>query len=432
VTVSGLGGDYKSLVAFVRTNTSGLRWRQMKPKGMDFVLTLQSEQDVHTMLGLNGKNHGGSRVMVKRGGTSNISSQNGMKSFGSRLPGGAVKQIEDYLKKQYQSEGGMLNLAGMAEANNMFNFNNRNFVNAIARILRDAKINVMSLNLANNGIETLEALQPLASVLQKSLANLSLANNRITGLEELRHLAVLKTSLKHLILDPNPGTNHMFPEIKIMAAKELFPTLERFNDTAAKDIIQFDLPDTVTRGTLPKAQGSFIDQKIAGVATKFLERYVEVFDHKNRELLDTFYFRERSCFSLVCRGAKFQDNSANSYGPRNRNLLGNLGAPALTERTQVGRSSILSTLKTLPQCRHDRGNFTVDIMQLPSNATSLQMIQVSLRGVFFENADTMRRMFHRVMLLAPMPNQNEMGVGITNDMLYLGELVKVSNFGNSP
>jgi len=111
------------------------------------------------------------------------------------------------------------------------------------------------------------------------------------------------------------------------------------------------------------------------------------------------------------------------YESADRNLKGDLLVTELSDRTRVGRSSILTLLKSLPKTVHELDKFTVDAFQPSNSATKLEMINVSIRGAFLESDPSFRRLFHRVMLLSP--SKNSYGVGITNDMLYVGDLLKV-------
>mmetsp|Transcript_10028 Transcript_10028/g.18239 ORF Transcript_10028/g.18239 Transcript_10028/m.18239 type:complete len:318 (+) Transcript_10028:111-1064(+) len=317
----------------------------------------------------------------------------------------------------------------MAAAHNGFDFNNKGFVQEVARLIHNNIPQVKTLVLDNNNISALAALEPLTTA-AKSLQNLSLANNRIAKFEDLQWLHKLKNSLVHLILDPNPGTSPMLAEVKMAAVRELFPNLQKLGNMQCREIINFNLPENITRGLLPDEKGSYFDaKKTQELTTTVIQKYLQIFERENRERLDTFYFRETSCFSIAFEPLNFRDNDTRGYSSQNRNLIANTsgGGAGMSSLTRVGRSIITATLKNLPEMIHDIGNFTADAIVLPSE-TGLQVIHVSLRGVYLESP-TLRRHFNRVMILAPTTNEH--GVGITNDMLFVGELVRGPPPGNA-
>jgi len=368
--------DYKTLTQFLNSKLKGLRWKSMKerPNGSgNFFMTLANQEDCRKVLSLDGTSCNGNRLQIKSGGGGGFSGSGGGGGSSGRFSGRPfnaqrMKAVEEYLQSKYSQNGSesMMQLTGMAGANTLFDFKNSNFIATVARILKNRQIKVTTLILDKNGINNLEMLKPICQLLKDSLARLSLANNMIPDLQQMKFLSSL--NLRELILDPNPGTKDIVPEIKMVAAKELFPKLIKLNNIPVTDVVQFDLPEMLTQGNLPDEKGGAIEPKIQEIVTKFLTRYVQIFDKESRERLDDFYFRESSCFSIVCQPQRLRNNNS-VYESADRNLKGDRLVTELSDRTRVGRSSILSLLKSLPNTVHELDKFTVDAFQPTNSAT---------------------------------------------------------------
>lgn len=94
---------------------------------------------------------------------------------------------------------------GLAEAGSTIprSFANVSLCESILSIIQTAAPDIVTLDLSNNAIRTLQPLRKLGNV-ARLLENLSLAGNELKSHGELKHLRSTASSLHRLILNGNP------------------------------------------------------------------------------------------------------------------------------------------------------------------------------------------------------------------------------------
>jgi len=425
--------EYKDLVSWINKQTNPtFRWERLQSKGPGrFEIRLKNQRDLQEIISLDGKSLNGRRISVGGQGSGGFGSSGSQRPRGRPLDDNAKRAVGSFLQNAAKnSPPKTLKLEQMASQHRSFDFGNTHFVREMANLIKSNMPDVEKILLSSNNIHRLSPLEPLAKALTK-LTHLSLANNPISNLEDIRYLRELRQTLEHLDCTGCPFLTEMKAEIILYAAKETLPNLLTFNGVPATDVISFNMPSSLIKGVTPKPKGAFYsDEKTKNITEAFIKSYIQIFDDiSRREYLDQFYLHH-SCLSISYAPSQ---NVQRYQGGQNRNIVqGRVTIPEISQRLICGKSEIVTTLKKLPMMQHDLSSFVPDATMHSNTATRLTMININLRGTYWESKsqnDGQKRYFHRVMLLAPAPNANPTNTAIANDMLYLGELVDV-NFNN--
>jgi hypothetical protein len=174
----------------------------------------------------------------------------------------------------------------------------------LLEVIHELFPNLVSLNLANNGLTTMKNYAFLKDACPE-LKNLSLENNAISHWNDLS--AIEGLSLKQLILTGNPIIKSD-PEKKAIYVSEItkrFPKLESLDaePVLVQPIIQFDIPSsTVGENWIrPMIKQPFVDSPMTSeFITKFIIHYFSSFDTKRGEIAE--FYDTNATFSLGLSG----------------------------------------------------------------------------------------------------------------------------------
>lgn len=328
----------------------------------------------------------------------------------------ALKQL---VVSRYDPQTQTLSLTATHSPEN--DYNNKSFVYTLLDIINECCNNIVTLDLSNNNINSLQPFTKLSSITPQ-LVNLSLANNSIASLDQLELLGCseLGTHIQQLMLNNNGVCNTILQQynndttVYHYIIQSIFTSLSTLDGQSIQHIIQFDVPPV--SNTLPPIQSSyFINEKTQSMVGEFVHKYFSIYDssQNDRQKLHHAY-HENAIFTLSCNA---NDNTiVNEYSTRSHNILTNKSSAQSINR---GHIAIVYTLSQLPHTQHDINNFIADVYSISILNHS---IVCTLKGQYLEN-NTELRQFHRIFILCAPTNESlskQWNVSILHDMLYIG------------
>ena len=354
--------------------------------------------------------------------------------------------LRNMVRQTYDQNAKTLNLMSMAShggGQSFVNFQNSSFTTELLNTISAIAPDVVTLNLSQNGIQSLSGLVGLIRVMP-GLINLSLSGNQLASVEQLESLSGYRDKLRELILTQNPlsvqftaapGAPAQSPaqldySVYQQYVSSIFPVLQRLDGHPLNALIEFDLPPSLSASaptSLPQPKDSFFDTDLhQKMVFAFVQQFFALYDgdRGNRSLLSVYH--DHASFSMQYQPEpKF---SHIKYTELNRNiaLLAGAGPKArlLAEQKLLkqGPVPIVAAICELPASKHDVASFVADVCKVPSQGQIGSLLHVNIKGSFIET-DSVVRHFHRTFLLSPpTPDAQRNGwpVCILHDTLYVG------------
>eukprot|EP00039_Didymoeca_costata_P012379 m.178024 g.178024 ORF g.178024 m.178024 type:complete len:577 (-) comp15464_c0_seq7:2058-3788(-) len=282
---------------------------------------------------------------------------------------------------------------------------------AILNVIQSHCSNVKMLNLSNNNIRSLQALQRLVDVAPQLVA-VSLENNDIKTLSEINHIKKLP-NLEKLWLVGNECLAR-FVDKRI--------EYERAVRKHFVKLTELDGSSFTSKQPLEKQQ-HFVPDELQGIVQGFILKYYACLDEAGRPNLG-LAFTEKSVFSSTNLFFGNASRIPALYKAMNRNLK-KTKEDQEVERLYYG-SQIIRLLQQLPHTIHDLGDFAVDVWLGPPTTSSVLCVNIS--GTFKEmnpKGSSETRKYHRVLMLTPAVAGSPAAMAgwpatIVNEQLHLG------------
>lgn len=166
------GTEYRALVTFVNTHApTGFRYLGLQLNGTLAKLQLQASEATAVMTALQGQHIvAGSPISVALGAAT-----------GRALVHGEKQSLQSAVRSAYNAQSKVLDLGSLAQRDTLrgiVNFHSQNFTSELFNAIQQAAPDAVSINLANNNIQTLSCFQGMVRAVPH-LQNLSLQNNSI-------------------------------------------------------------------------------------------------------------------------------------------------------------------------------------------------------------------------------------------------------------
>lgn len=267
----------------------------------------------------------------------------------------------------------------------------------VLRLTKSAVAPFEHLNLQNNDLTCLAALEcPHLS----SLKSLDLRNNNLLGMETLTPIRSFQ--ITELWLDGNPlCENYSSAEQYIESAKKYCPHLLKLDGI---DLENLNMP--------PIVENYFPHPKAEKLAKQFAYHFFMINDQIDKSTLHGLYHKQ-AVFSLTLNmkpGASRKNLGA--YMTFDRNISEKLDLNRCRELLYCGSDQIISALKKLPRCLHDRTTFEYDVLHYGRNFTA-----VTIHGHFkIVNSGGQILSFNRTFILQAQPDDEFL---IINDQYHI-------------
>jgi len=333
-----------------------------------------------------------------------------------------LKLLNLYCEKRWNGQSGMLDLSGLAKAEDLAeltcNLNTTNFCEKLAGIIAKGEVwakSLNSLNLSDNNITNLRNICQALAHHDVRVQNLCLSGNRVKELEEIDFLVDLK--LREVMLSGNPiaGLGDKYHRYVVKKLK----SIELLDTVSVKDWRSQLLP------SLPEPRDSCLSDENTAVVTQFCQRYFAAVDRADFDsLLDAY---APSClFSLVAeKSVRIHQGPAKTYHSnlllRSHNVKHHYTQKNPCKWVYHGRSPIIECFRNILygniKTRHEVTGLKADAI------TMGDMLVVSVHGrmTYIVQGDTTEyvRCFDRVFFLHPNKAGTEWPARVANDALNI-------------
>lgn len=426
--------EFQDVVNFINQNLPGFRYLKLTVGDGHARLTLQPQHVAEVMAKLHGFSYMGKPLVVQVGA-----------SAGVALKSNEREALRNAVRNSFSNNA--LNLTALAQTHGLpfANFGTTSFVTELLNAIQFSAPEVVSINLAQNQIQSLAPFAGLLRVAPK-LQNLSLMGNYLASVEQLEHLSGFKTLLRELLLTGNPLCQLFTPApgappqmqgqldytVYQQYLSSLFPQLRMLDSQPMRPLIEFDLPAALSSTgptQLPPLLDSFFDSDAhKAMCLALVGRYFTLYDRERTNADLVAVYAEKASFSLAYTPDSRHANK--EYTALNRNFV--VMGPAKTRGPRelsllkVGPVAILTELNRLPSSKHDIDGFVADVLKVPTQDAAIAqaggLLHITIRGQFQES-ESMIRCFHRVFLCTPPTadaRSKNWPVSILHDSLYIG------------
>ncbi|EDW77201.1 uncharacterized protein Dwil_GK22058 [Drosophila willistoni] len=309
-------------------------------------------------------------------------------------------KMKNVMAKRYNAETKALNLTRFyADPDLKLTFCplfQDNVMSAALDIICENVPDLMSLNLNNNSLRTLETFASVETRLPH-LQILYLEGNQLPKLSQL--WVFHKLPIVELVLRQNScGSRYKKYGHFVRKIREKFPKLQKLNGVILDLQVNLDLRQEAML-PIAKVKNSFIcNSDGAKVVRQFIDQYFSIFDSENRQLLLDAY-HEDAMLSISTPSAH-QVGKLKSFRQFNR---------------MNGRLACVAAFKEFPRTVHEGRTFTVDL-----TLCTTQMMVFTVSGLFKEMTDDdqqsyILRHFTRTFVVSP----HNGGFCIRNERIFI-------------
>ncbi|KAJ2726394.1 nuclear mRNA export, poly(A)+RNA binding protein [Coemansia sp. D1744] len=362
------------------------------------------------------------------------------------------------LQTRADPQGSALDLSGLAhdpiiQSMGAGSLQDSKLFEAILVLAAQLYTNVITINLANNGLSSLRPVANLGMHFPK-LRNLSLMNNMISDFRELNCLSesgskVPLSNLSELILQGNPASEAELRQPNggasyVEKVQQRFPTVSRLDMNPVTPRAE---PGQETSGPsaqpvsrklpFPTAQSFSEDAAVNELAVAFLAGFFKLYD-ENRSGLSDIY-DSAAAFSLMVDTthptSEFARTNPDSqkrvdlttYIRISRNLTRVKSQARRIQALVVGKAAVMQTIAQLPTTQHpvqDDKRFSFDAWRVDVADSAQQAVVLAVHGEFTEQPSQNVLSFDRTFVLVPAPpGSPAAAIGspcvVTNDQLTL-------------
>ncbi|KAK0081830.1 hypothetical protein PV325_011512 [Microctonus aethiopoides] len=272
----------------------------------------------------------------------------------------------------------------------------------VLKLTKTALASFEHLNLQNNELVSLTALENSNLT---EIRTLDLRNNNLMGMETLTPIRSLM--IIELWLDGNPlCENYSSSRQYIESALKYCPHLVKLDGVSLDNE---NIP--------PINDNYFPDDKVKKLVKQFANHFFILHDQKDRLSLRVIY--DKNAIYSLSFDVKPDTKNRKNFGPymmENRNILNQsdfLNSDSLLYR---GPNEIITAIKKLPNCIHDRTSFHYDVLY-----NNNKLIALEIRGVVKILTPALQVLsFNRTFILASYP-ENE--YKIINDHYHINSII---------